>query len=543
MIPSRGLKIYIIFILLFALTAVRLFYISDGIIYSDVIAAAASQGTADVEIASRRAFIFDRYGEPLAGVPDGYVTAVNCTEIPSGEVKRVCLLLSRASSDSLGEADIADKISDGKMFTLRTSECFSNDWALSFQIYRRSSGIAPHIVGYVNGDGWGVSGVERAYNELLSSDGGSVRLSYSVGGTGRLLGGLPVVVNDINYTAGGGVTLTLDARLQKAAAELGIERGAVICADAGNGELLCCASFPQFETGRVGDYLSSDKGELINRAATAFTPGSVFKLITAAAALEFDSTLRDFTCECDGSRCYGAIAHGKVDMRGALAQSCNQYFSELCERIGAQRVSAMAETLGIGKRMSVSLVDFGQGKIDSSVASNFAIGQGGTLLTPAELTRAVCAMVNGGVLPQLSLMLDPSLDAGGETVISSHTAYELRSMMRSVVDEGIGSAARGDIPTLYTIGGKTASAQSGQFENGEELIHSWFTGYVSRGGRDIVITVLAEGGVGAAAHFANMAKACIKSGYFGVEVSGETVAEDTAKFSGGGMNTAVGTVK
>lgn len=541
MVPSRGLKIYIAFIVLFALAAVRVFYIADGICYGDVVEAAASQGTADVELASRRAFIFDRNGEALAGVADGFITAVNCTEVPADEEKRVCLLLSRACSDGTDADAIAEKLAVGKMFTLRTNEYFSNDWALSFQLYKRSSGIASHIVGYVNGDGDGVSGVERAYNELLRSGGGSVRLSYSVSGTGRLLGGIPVVVNDINYTSGAGVTLTLDANLQRAAQSLAIGRGAVICADADSGELLCCASYPDFDTERVGDYLSSENGELINRAATAFTPGSVFKLITAAAALELDPTLADFTCDCDGSRCYGGIPHGKVDMRGALAQSCNQYFESICERIGAERVSDMARELGIASRMSVSLINFGCGAIDTSIPSNLAIGQGGTLCTPAELTRAVCAIVNGGVLPQLSLVLSPELDlGGGETVISAYTSQKLRSMMRSVVDDGIGEAARGDISAQYDIGGKTASAQSGQYSGDKELIHSWFTGYISRAGRNIVITVLCEGGSsGAAEYFSQMARAVISCGYF----PGAEDEEKRAEISGGGMNISVEAVR
>ena len=196
------------------------------------------------------------------------------------------------------------------------------------------------------------------------------------------------------------------------------------------------------------------------------------------------------------------------NMEKALEISCNPYFINLALEIGGEKILETAKNLGFG-----SPSDFGEGFSSSggnlpakgelyseTVLASFAFGQGKLLATPIQLAVLSSAIANGGkaVTPKIVL---GTYDKGGnfsETpeyslnpVMSAKTAKILKGMMINVVENGSGANAK---PKNGGAGGKTASAQTGQFnENGEEIIHAWFVGFYPSENPEFAVAVFAEG--------------------------------------------------
>ena len=480
---KRYLSIFITLITLFGFICVRLCYLADGI-------GVAKLGTYTqrLNIASRRGFIYDRNGIIIAGAQDGYVTVVDP---------------SKGGGNSFPQ--VGENLRKSVLFTIFTDDFYDDTNKYSVPFYTRYSDSeetpAAHIIGYTNGDGTGVSGAEYYFDSYLSMSGGEIYLTYQADGVNNMFGGLPVFLYDNGYSGDSGVMLTLDIELQSAVEKMwknsDIGKGAVVIADILTGEILVSASFPTFNTNNISAYLNSSEGEFINRCGRGFTPGSVFKIITACAALEYHSNYMYTTYECSGEHCYANIPHGKVNMPDAFAHSCNGYFYHIIDMIGVDRLHETAEKFGIGQHGYIDMFRIGTGTIDTRVPRNAAIGQGGILCTPYEITQLIRTVMNDGYYTDLRLFkgfygntYDES-DTEKIQVIGKYTASVIKRMMRTVVTDGIGRSAAGENPLSdnIDIGGKTASAQSGQYDSdGNEIIHSWFAGYYN----DLAITVLCE---------------------------------------------------
>ena len=478
---KRYLAIFITLITLFGFICVRLCYLADGI-------GTVTSGTYTqrLNIASRRGFIYDRNGVPAAGIKSGYITVIDPTK-PGGN----------------SFPHDVENLRKSIPYAIFTDKEYDDTYAYSVPFYTRypaeTGTPAAHIIGYINGDEIGVNGAEYYFNSYLSMSGGEMYLTYQADGLQNMFGGLPLFLYDNGYSGDSGIVLTLDIELQSAVEKmwknLDIGKGAVVIADILTGDILVSASFPTFNTNNISAYLNSSEGEFINRCGKGFTPGSVFKIITACAALENHINYLYTSYECSGEYCYANTAHGKINMSDAFAHSCNGYFYHLIDMIGIDRLNETAEKLGIGQNEYIDMFRTGTGTLDMRVPRNAAIGQGGILCTPYEITQLIRIVMNEGYYNDLRLFkgfygntFDES-DINGTQVIGKYTASALKRMMRTVVTDGIGRSAAGDKPLSADIGGKTASAQSGQYDSdGTEIIHSWFAGYNG----DLTITVLCE---------------------------------------------------
>lgn len=494
---KRYLAIYISFIMLFGILCVRLFYLSYGVDTNSIIEASGNQYSRKLNITSRRGFIYDRNGIRIAGSDDGYITVINPSKLNAASNDYIETLID---SSGYSYAQIVEKIRTKVPFKIYTDKYYNDDIAHSVANYSRyiTGTPAAHIIGYINSDGNGVIGAEYYYNDYLNLTGGDVYATYQADGVNNMFGGIPFVVHDNGYSRDDGIVLTLDIELQADVEELWksleLDKGAIVIADIATGEILVSASFPTFNAYDISAYLNSNDGELINRCAGKFTPGSVFKIITSCAALEIHSNYLYSTYECTGEYCYFNTAHGIVNMAEAFAHSCNGYFYELIETIGVERLQQMAEKFGIGQYDYIDFLYTGSGMLDMSVARNAAIGQGGILCSPYEITRIICTVMNDGYFTNLCLFkgvygntVDDS-DVLGEQVIKKYTASVIKRMMYAVVTDGIGQNAA-SLSDTTNIGGKTSSAQSGQYDDdGNEIVHSWFAGYY----HGYAITVLCE---------------------------------------------------
>lgn len=381
---------------------------------------------------------------------------------------------------------------------------------------------APAWQGYRMGDLVGKGGVERLYDRVLRGHEGHQRVEVDARGRPlRVLGRQP-------SRPGRSIVLTIDLDIQRAAeAALGAQTGAVVVLDPRNGEILALVSHPAYDpnafaagiTARRWATLTGDRTlPLLNRATEgAYEPGSVFKIVTAAAALTRGTATRATRIHCPGVfRLGGWVfhdlkAHGTLDFVSGVAQSCNVFFWTLGYRTGGEAMSQMARAMGLGERTGVDLPSESPGLIPSAAWKqrtlgepwypgdniNMAIGQGWVNTTPLQIARMVAAVGNGGRLVRPHLVreiIDPETRQTERVRVSPVGSVHLRPEALATLRDGLeavvlrGTGRRVALPGL-AIAGKTGSA-----ENPRGKPHAWFTAYAPADAPRVALAVLVEHG-------------------------------------------------
>lgn len=397
--------------------------------------------------------------------------------------------------------------------------------------------IAPHLLGYLNSDGAGVSGVEGAFDGLLRGGSTALDVECTVTAQGGFALGTPPQLVKTQGT-GAGVMLALDARIQRLAEGIAAEemdKGSIVVMETATGRVRASVSMPTFDPRNVAASFENENAALINRSTAAFAVGSVFKPLVAAAALDAGfSPAESYTCT--GSitlgghtyRCAGGTAHGTVDMRQALAESCNCYFVALGQQLGGEAIQLAARRAGfgtasvVGGTLTTASGDVPSAQLlqDKGELANFSFGQGAFTATPVQIAAFTGVFANGGtylsptfteaIVDEYSQSVTQSLYAPVQRgVCSSEAAAQVLDMMRTVVTDGIGYAAQ---PVAGGAAGKTGTAQTGRYApDGTELVNAWFTGLWPSEAPRYTITVLLDEGVhsstDAARIFSRMASA------------------------------------
>ena len=463
---------------------------------------AVEQSTRRVDVASIRGDVFDCNGVALTGTTRQAVSLI----FPSGNA---AVALSQILADE--ELDEAfKKIRNGQSVTVFGKALNTKGPWYTFFVPNRYDGTATHILGYVGGDGHGVSGVEKAFDGVLFSN-QKIGARYSINSLGRMLEGDGFEV--FESKASGSVTLTVDSRLQALSerAMADVSCGAAVVMEAATGKLKAVVSRPDFDVDNIGAALKDSNSPLINRAVYSYNVGSVFKPCLAAAALE--KGLDGYRYVCKGSvtvdgktfRCHKTSGHGDLGLKEALAESCNTYFYTLGERLGADTVYNMSKFLRFGEG-----IDCGGGLVSSAGSlpslntlrlslrelTNLSIGQGDLMLSPIAVAVMYAAIVNGGEyrLPYLVQSVsdgqneernEPSLPT---VAFSKTTADVLKKFLKNALQNGTGSAAFSD---GISAGGKTGTAQTGWRDGDKSVLNGWFCGFYE-GRKDYVIVVLKE---------------------------------------------------
>ncbi len=366
-------------------------------------------------------------------------------------------------------------------------------------VYRYGD-IAHHLIGYVNGDMMGITGLERSYDTILSYFGGQKTLNYVSDARSNPLVGLGITVEGDDGNYHNGLITTLDSRIQRSL-EKGMDEhvseGAAVVLDIDSGEIRAMVSRPDFDAEHVGKYLDSEAGELINRALRTQTVGSVFKVVVAAAALE--NKLDGYECQCEGSivigdrefSCPVEGGHGAMDIKSAFAQSCNVYFISVGQMLGTQKVMEMAQRMGFGESMEIASELYASGGMLPDVTGNSAkqlanisIGQGDVMASPLQIARLLALCGNGGYLVNPTCFQGYYVDgvvkserwlAYRKPIIDEAIAERLKELCIATVKEGTGQKA---CPEGGSAGGKTSSAQTGLFrEDGSEVLNAYFAGF------------------------------------------------------------------
>lgn len=364
----------------------------------------------------------------------------------------------------------------------------------------------------------GSTGIERAMNTYLSGQ-SSAQFFEQIN---ALLDGTPVT--------GAAVELTINPEVQRAAWDaLGNRKGAVVALEPSTGRILAMVSKPTFDAnllaghsyGEVIDayqnYLEDEADPLINRAIAGdlYHPGSVFKLVVAAAALE--SGLYSATSEFENLESYrlpGTLtsvtnASGTtcgtgetITLESALIRSCNVPFAMLAVQLGEDRIKAQAELMGFGDNLEMPLPVTPSVYPENMTLSEVGLsgfGQFDVRVTPMQMALVTSAIANQGVImkPQLISSVVASnlnvLSQPSPSVLSSPISRESAGFLtRMMVDSvELGVAGRAGIPQV-AVAGKTGTAENGP----TDPYTLWFTGFAPAEAPQVVVTVVVEDGGG-----------------------------------------------
>lgn len=315
-------------------------------------------------------------------------------------------------------------------------------------------------------------------------------------------------------TGAGTVRLSIDAALNETAyAALAGRKGAVLLSDYTTGEILCMVSSPGYDPAAGFD--ESDPyydGVWLNRAlSAAYTPGSVFKLVTLAAAVERVPDLyeRDFVCAgsvtVDGNAITCPSAHGTQTIEQTLANSCNCAFAELGLELGGDTLQNYAEKFGLTASLSVSGISTASGNFDAAEDDSAdlawsGIGQSTDLVCPTAFLRYVGAIANDGKAAEPVLLANARKESG--RLLSSDTAEALKAMMNYNVVSSYGT---------WNFPGLTLCAKSGTAEVGDGSSHAWFTGFLDDTEHPYAFVVVIERGGGGLANAGPVANAVLQA--------------------------------
>lgn len=505
-------KLWVVFSLVAVLLVclgVRLYYIVRAR-PADV---ASSQNSWTVSVATTRGTIYDRDLLPLVNETREYRAAL----VPS----ETLLTHVYAATTQQQFNALRDQFSIGVPAMVRLTKPigFADGMRLFWVPVRYSERLlAPHVIGYLDSGGeQGVTGVEAAFDELLKQYGGVAKASFDVDGKGNLLVGIAPQSIDTTSNSVGGVVLTLDKEIQTMTENIAaqyLEKGAVIVMQPNSGEILSIASFPTFQPNSVAESIQSDNGALLNRVLSLYDCGSVFKIITTAAALEAGvSFTQEYSCdgylEVEGTRfhCHNRLGHGRLSMGDAFAQSCNLYYIQLAQAVGVDALWSMVQKFGLEESIDLAetitapsaLLPNKNLLLSSDAAlANFSFGQGYLMATPLHFAQIIASIANDGVMPS-ALLIRGTVDENqkffegeegrGERVISSESAALLRDMMAQAVISGTGTSAQ---PDTCSAAGKTGTAETGQIVDETPVTQSWFVGYFPAESPEYIVCVLVE---------------------------------------------------
>ncbi len=462
------------------------------------------QWTRSGTVTAQRGGIYDRNGTLLVQSTTAYIVCVNPRQVKNVEG------LARAVSDllDLDMDTVRQKASDtGKsslilkrqvprekvdeLRTLRERSPYKEDQSLEGLTFDEDTrrwypygALLVQALGLTNVDSVGQSGLEQQYEEYLAGRAGKI-----VGEVDAKARALPDGRSEyIAPVAGDNLVLTIDQRIQsfvEKALRQCLEvnkalRVQAIVMDVNTGEILAMSTKPDYDP---NDPPRSDLDTLrermrIGNISDVYEPGSTFKILTTAAALDAGVTTPDDRFYCSGKvkvdgdtiRCWGA-AHKAESMTEGLQNSCNPVFVELGLRLGTERFYQYLRAFGLGVPSGIDLpgetggILIGQRYVKNVDLARIGFGQS-VAVTPLQLITAACAAINGGKLMRPYMVKE--VRAGDGTVlertqprvvstpIKPETSATVRNMLESVVAEGGG---RNAAVTGYRIGGKTGTAQ------------------------------------------------------------------------------------
>lgn len=395
-----------------------------------------------------------------------------------------------------------------------------------------NDGFCAHLIGYIStrGNYQGQAGLERVYNDILHQSGAQKELVTVFDARGMAINGLMFKIHQDQFSEQGTVVLTIDRRVQQIVEnEINhrMAKGAVVVMDIKNREIIGMASRPVFNQNEIEQALQEQEDSpFINRAFNTYHPGSLFKILLAAAALSENTvTLKDsFLCTGEIEinprvtiNCWHEEGHGPVTFDKAFVNSCNPAFIETGLKLGRDNLLKYVQQLKIIDSEIIGYPGCQQGSFvqinpGQAALANASIGQQGVMVTPLQLTSLIATIADNGWYKTPSLVkytisnqgIRQEFSAGrGERVLQSSTAQVVQGLMEKCITEGTGKSAS---LSEVMIAGKTATSQTGIMKENQEVLNAWFGGYLPADQPRWAIVVLVEEGRSGAAEAAPIFK-------------------------------------
>ncbi|MBI3604228.1 MAG: penicillin-binding protein 2 [Nitrospirae bacterium] len=563
-LQRRLLILKVALLLVVGLLAIRLWslQIQEGAYYRDL---SENNRTRSVILEPARGLIYDRQGVLLANNAPSFGLYVTLEDVKNRAllaerlVKLIGLdeaLLRKKFAERTGRL-VPKKLKGG--LTLREAALIESHRldlpGVMIQADSRRNytvgATAAHVIGYVGevspdqlekiesedlhqGSLVGQYGVEKAYDRFLRGKAGQKVIEVDA------LGHEKRTVTVKKPEAGNDLYVTIDLRLQRLAEQLlGEESGAIVAIDPTTGEVLALASHPTFDPNLLSRELTAKQWDAVvqnearpmtNRATQGqYPPGSTFKIVMAAAALESNTVNPSTKIRCVGGFQFGnrlfkdwkAGGHGMMDITQALVDSCDVFFYTVGQRMGIDTIASFAMQFGLGQETGIELPSERVGIVPSTAWKEKAkgqpwfpgetisasIGQGYVTVTPLQMAHLIATVANDGVSfrPRLvravmeratgRLQEIPAV-SNGKLTVQPDTLALIKDALAGVVTRGTATRARS---TLVTIAGKTGTAQAAALRTGPAKDipkklrdHAWFVSYAPVDEPKIAVAVLVE---------------------------------------------------
>lgn len=562
----------------FVVLAARLYYLQI-VRHDELEARAIAQQVRETTVSAPRGTIYDAKGEVLAmsaGVDTIYLSPAEIAQnnedagaIAAGLAEILGLdydaVYAKTQNTRSWYEVVARKVEEDVATAVREFKEEGGYTGIKLEAdtkrYYPNGSLAAHVIGFVGTDNTGLGGIEAKYDKVLSGTNGYVMRSTTAAGTDMLYTSWEdyfdaVPGSDMVLTIDAGIQYYVEKHLAQAVEDYDIQNGAAaICMEVDTGAILAMASLGNFD---LNDYqtisgeamaeidaaASSDaeRAELIaaaqqlqwrNKAISdTYEPGSTFKIITLAMALEEGVVDMNSSFYCGGStsvlgrntpvRCWKSGGHGSQTLTQAVQHSCNVAFVNIGQRIGEERFYDYAEAFGFFERTGDSSaqltgttgIDLGgeSGSIwwsedvfcnPENLSQLAAASFGQTFnITPLQLITAVSACVNGGYLMQPYLVQSTTSPDGTVTehdstpvrqVISEETSAKVRRILEQVVGDSTEGTGRNAYVAGYRIGGKTGTSTktTEEIAGNKEYIVS-FIGFAPADDPQIALLVLLD---------------------------------------------------
>jgi cell division protein FtsI (penicillin-binding protein 3) len=511
--------------------------------HDELVKLAEQQQQKTVEIEAARGTIFDRTGQPLAKTLPAESICINPLKIPDAgvaadllsrvlDLKRTPLFnrIALAKVRNSGFLWVKRKVSAEEAERVRSLHLDWVEFRPEMRRFYPHGELASHVLGS--------TGIVDP-DDVIEHGNGGVEMSFDDELSGRP--GLAKVYNDVRQNAydsvvsrppepGTNLTLTLDPNLQyeaekslaAAAVKTNAKTGSIVVLNPYTGDILAMANYPVYDPNGAADGVKETPGARSNLAvATPFEPGSVFKVVTLAAALETTNLTPDSIINCGNGtiNLFGRVIHdhnrySSLSMADVLANSSNIGAINIGLKVGQKNLYEYVRKFGFGHKTGIELPGESAGMLRrlsqweatsiGSVAMGHEVGA-----TSIQLALAGAIIANGGMRVKPRLILARQRPGGveertaperPERVIRPETAIKMRQMMEGVVLHGTGKQA---ILRGYTSGGKTGSAQIYDFKAKAYTHHynASFLGFAPVSNPQIVIAVTLVGTSGGSAGY------------------------------------------
>ncbi len=517
--------VLIVIIFLFILIVAKVFYI-QVIDYDKLNDYASNLWSRNLPVKADRGLIYDTNGEVLAD----NITTTSLVVIPNqikdkeSTAKKLAEILEVSYDDMYAHVSKQTSIErvhpEGRRLSYEVADKIRNLKLDGVYLVKESQRYYPfdtymsHTLGYVGIDNQGLSGLDLMYDKYLTGKDGAIKYFSDAKGNKLELSEVyeePQDGMNLTLTINKDIQASIERELDNAVTKYNPDRAIALAMDPNSGEILGISARPNFSPNNYQDYTTEEINRNLPIWAT-YEPGSTFKIITLAAALEegkVDLEKDKYTdtgsikVENATLHCWKHGGHGTETFLEVVENSCNPGFVVLGQRLGKYKLFEYIKNFGFGSKTGIDLngestgIIFDINKVGPVELATTAFGQG-VSVTPIQQVTAVSAAINGGTLykpyivksinePETNTVIKENKKTVVRKVISEETSAKVRAALESVVSNGTGRTAYID---GYRVGGKTGTAQ--KVENGRYLVNNYilsFIGFLPADDPQIVVYV------------------------------------------------------